>query len=329
MLKFFQLCSIVTVLGFGSLFANSHPAPGHLEVSADFIYLKPSVDDSYFVIKSPTGVSLPFFLAGERINNDFDFEPGFRVGGAYALCDCNREFQIYYTRLDSNQHKLVSGEFLYATTGCAACAEQFFNYTGTASSKLDCLYQRVDANYAQQVFNCCGLDLYVQLGLEYADIHFTETFQYIRTVPETGLPTEGTVHHNLKTWGVGPQLGFALDYDLYQCATSYLPGTLSLNIVSSGSLLVGETKFHLTDRNLDINNKDTWRVVPALHAKIGLNYETCISCYSTSLEIGYEFNSYFRSLTRVAAPDPNSVVSYNNFNNFDTQGLYVSAIMRF
>lgn len=325
MYKLFRFCTFLMTLSLGSLFANSHPAPGEWELSADYLFLKPTFDDTYFVIKSPQTTTFP---NGRRENNDFDFESGFRVGAKYALCDCASEAEISYTWLGASEKKVVSGDFLWGTIGRADFASAFENYTGSAGSKLHLLYQRLDALYSQEIYNCCGLDFYLQFGLETAYLRLNEQYEYLN------VTTLGEIDQRSKTWGVGPQLGIALDYELCEC-TCFLPGTLSLNVVSSGSILASETSTN--ERNilagtslLNVSDRNTWRTIPAFHSRVGLNYDVPYSCFDINFEIGYEFSSYLRALSRVSFPDDVADgLASTNYYNFDVQGLYVSASVRF
>lgn len=324
MLKHFRLCTALFALSAGTLMANNHPSPGSWGITGEYLYLRPSVDETNFVISSPTTSEFP---TGKREHNDFQFHSGYRVGGAYGFCECPSELQIEYTHLSAKDSKTVNGDFLWGTLGHANFASNFENFAGSASSRLNVLYQRVDANYAQSVFNCCGLDLYAQFGLEYASLRFREHFAYQSTIL-------GTIHQRSKMWGIGPQLGFEFDYELYQF-TDCLPGSLSLNVLSTGSLLVSKTRAR--EHNvlgettfLDVHDHHTKRIIPALHTRIGLNYSTCISGFGALLEVGYEFSSYFRALSRTTFPDDVATgLSSTNYYNFDIQGLYVDAMITF
>lgn len=80
---FRQLRYIIATLtlGIGSLSASICSCPGEWEIKGEFLYLRPSVDDTYFVIQG-TGVET------RRRNNDFTFHPGFRVDGTYIFGLC-------------------------------------------------------------------------------------------------------------------------------------------------------------------------------------------------------------------------------------------------
>lgn len=327
MQKFFRFLSLSFLLG-GSLLAYTHPCPGGWAFDAEYLLLFPTVDDTYFVFDSPVTTDFP---NGTRENNDFDFQSGFRVGGAYAFCDCGLEVQGYYTRLRATESKTVSGSHLWATIGRPDLVSNFEDYAGSASSDLDLLYQRADGFFAKKIFCCCGWDFYVEGGIEYAFIRLREEIGYRNDEEDVGV-----IFQKSRTWGIGPQFGFELDYAICQCSFC-CPGTLSLVGASSGSILSSKTQDKaqnlLNDEFADgVNFEDrhTWRLIPAWHARVGLNYAMCFSCLNASLEVGYEFNTYIRALSRVEFPDDTADgLSFTNYINFDIQGLYVAANITF
>jgi hypothetical protein len=293
-------------------------------VGADFLYLLPSVDDTYFVFDSPESTIFP---NGKRENNDFHFHPGFRVSAAYSACG-DQWIQLDYAMLQVKRSKTVQGDFLWATIGRSSLTSSFENYPGSASSRLDLLYQRADAFLVQQTLTCGGMDVSLKAGLEYAFLRLNEDFAYQR------VAVLGEISQRSKTWGIGPEIGFGLDYAIDSYG-GLLPGNLSLAVQASGSILSSQT----TMRNfnalggvavLNEHDKNTWRVVPALHARIGLNYGSCLSWGDASIEVGYEFNTYFRGLSRLIFPDDVADgLCFNEYYNFDVQGLYVCAGLKF
>jgi hypothetical protein len=336
MLKFFKNSMLLLALSAGSLaFAGHHPAPGQYAVSADFLFLKPSVDDTYFVLKGAAGNANP---NGQRANNDFDFEPGFRVGAVYALCDCNQAIEAHYSYLDANQNRTITGTGLWATVGHADLVSQFENFAGSASSRNHTLYQNADLSLSQQVYCSPCLDSYVKFGLEYAYFNFHEHHAFINaaTAPPATL---GEVARKSRAWGIGPQVGFDVDYDLYQNCYC-LPGTLSLCFGGSGGILAAESNTTVFSRTTAVGgaqttqvssgDETTWRLIPALHARVGLNYSTSFGCYDAAFGVGYEFTSYIRGVSRSIWPDDIADgFAHTSYYNYDLQGLYVSAQVAF
>lgn len=324
MLKGFRLSAMIMTLGFGSLFATSQPGPGEWKFTGEYILFKASVDDTYFVTQSPT----PGLPNGKTKNNDPDFQSGFRVAAEYGLCDCERSIQVDYLRLSSKQDKTVSGGFLWATVGSSPLVDGFQDYNGSAESNLNLLYERVDALLVQRSGCFCDVDVKFNIGLEYAFLRLQEDYAY------STRGTLGAVGQKSQTWGIGPQIGFGLDYCIGQLGC-WLPGNLSFNVLSSGSLLAAETC--VRERNsqdgvelLGVVDSSTWRIIPALHARLGFTYEDCCCWGDYELSAGYEFTSYLRGTARSIYSNPAAAGARSgNYYNFDLQGLYVSAAFKF
>lgn len=322
MLKQIRLLSTVLALSAGSLCAAGHPEPCNWEVSADFLYLLPTLDDTFFVINAGATSAFP---AGKREANDLHFHPGFRVGAAVGV-DEGRDFQVAYSRLEQTKDRTVtSGGGLYATMGLPALEPEFQNYAGSASSNIHLLYQRVDGLIAQQGFVYGDAQLFFNFGLEYAYLRLNEDITYVNTDGDIGL-----VDRHQKHWGLGPQAGIEVDYSF---ADTWL-GDLSLNVRTSGSLLTSRREnddYHVgADATLvDTNDDNVWRVIPAFHAQFGLAWDFCLPCGEANLEIGYEYHTYLRGFSRAIYPTLASGSSFNHYHNFDLQGLYVSASVGF
>lgn len=298
----------------------------NLTVSLSYLYLKPTTDDTFFVIKSPTETVDP---KGQRINSDLGFYSGFRASAQYEFCNCKKGLELSYTRLGCEGSKTVSGDFLWAIVGTADLVVSFENYKGTATAKTKLFYQRIDGLYNQQVFNNCGLDIALMFGLEAAELRLKQEYFY-----DDGTLL-GVTEDFSRVSGVGPQIGISFGYEIYRNSNSSCPKVLSFNVVSSGSLLVGicatEQENEVSGvKTTEVTDDKTWRFVEALHIRAGLNYEMSFSCFLAILEIGYEFNNYPRGQTMTAFTDNLAhALCYTTYYNFDLQGLYISASARF
>jgi hypothetical protein len=299
-------------------------------ITGEFLYLRPTIDDTAFVlIGAPNNNSNPI---GQKVCNQFDYEPGFRVGGFFSFCDNNRMVEAYYTRLTAKTTKTVNGTTLFALFGRADFASSFENYTGSARSVLDLTYQRVDVNFVQSIKNNCDFTYQFFAGIQWADFDFHEDYRYAVTTP---TPVAGLVRQKSSIWGVGPQVGLNLYFPVYTFC-GCMQGDLSFVAKSTLGLLAAEEK--ITSFNalpettviLNTNGCDNWRVIPNAQIRLGFEYEMDISCYHATFGVGYEFTSYFRGLTREVYPDDVADgLSYNNYYNFDFQGLYLSASVGF
>lgn len=311
----------------------SLPSPDHYRITGEFLYLLPTVDDTYFVLNSGSSTTFP---NGERENNDFSFSPAFRVGIEIAACDKKRELEAFYARLSTTQNSTIAGTNLWGTLGRPDLLRSFQNYTGTASSDLHLLYQNAEVNLSHQIANNYGTYLYVKPGVEFAYFRLHENYAYQITGGALG-----TIEEKSKTWGVGPQIALGLDCNLYQgnisCNTQH---ALSVTSSFAGGILMsrGATQhFQVLSGDtskagtmLDTHDEFTWKTIPALHARMGLNYLIQTTACGIALGVGYEFNTYIRALTRTSFPDDVADgLCTTDFYNFDVQGLYVSASISF
>ena len=335
MLKYFigAFCSFSTLL-----LANSHPAPGEWEVEGEYLFLKPAVDDTYFVIDTPSTVEIdsPTVLIGNEKNNNLDFNSGYRVGIAYTFCDCETEMALKYTQFNADHKRTIAGEYLSPTIGIEDFTYEMADYTGFAHSKVGVQYQRADGLFAQKMCECKGLDFRVVFGVEFADLNVHQHIQY---VPNSLVDSRYTSRVNQKsnTWGVGPEIGIDYNFALGQCFDC-MPDGLSFNVYSTGSLLIAESKskvhFHYSSSTTtypyEVSQEKSTRVIPAFHMGAALNYDLCMWDWDTSIGIGYEFNTYLNSLLKTT-----NIAYYgygltsSNYNNFSLQGLSVSLAIRF
>lgn len=341
-----QCTALIATLFTGTILATNHPAPNSWGISAEYLYLKPTLDDTNFVVQSTVIPPTPGFMAiGSDVDNEINYKSGFRVGLAYGFCECG-ELQALYSRLSTKQLKTVNGTVLSATRESTNLDGLFQYYSGSASSNLHLLYERLDVNFAQLAVDWCGLDLYFQFGLEGAYLNFIEDISYVSITP-TAL--SGFVNERSRTWGIGPQIGFEIDYCLVDFSER-TPGTISLTFLSSGSLLVGQNRLRFREVTstvgvlTDLTRGGNTMIIPALHSRIGLKYESWLSGFGDtaypnsfsllskfgfSLEVGYEFNSYFNSLSRLTLLNAEQFSLFTKLYNIDIQGFYASAMIAF
>lgn len=165
-------------------------------------------------------------------------------------------------------------------------------------------------------------------GAEFAYIRLNEDDFYLRS---QGFLEVG---QKSKIWGIGPQLGIEVDYNFWRLPCQ-CPGSFSLVASTSGSILASKAHQQFTSvvnavLIQDVDDEDTWRLIPAWHARLGVNYQACIFYYRASLEVGYEFHTYLRSFTRIGFPDNlETSLCYTNYCNFSMQGFYAAATLSF
>jgi hypothetical protein len=307
---------------------------GHgITLFGELLFLKPTFDDTYFAIASPSqGTASGPFQApptGQRVNDDFDFEPAFRIGAAYQLPKSDRRVELAYTRLQAEATESVSGNFLWATRGAPDFAFTFGpntgGYAGSASADIDTDYQRIDAHVALP-WRVSDLDVGLDLGLEWADFRVGEEYVYV----DNGLGAVGRVVAASRSWGVGPEAGLALGYEVRELLG--LPGAFSLRAGSSVGLLLGETHTRaVADRTLprffySVRDDDTSRVLTVIHARVGMGYQLPLADRITAaFGVGYQIDTHLNGLSRIEFPDDvGRGLASTDYYNFDLQGVYAS-----
>jgi len=272
---------------------------------------------------TPPTVPLP---EGKRENNDFRFKPGWRV----FACDYATGLEVRYTRLSATQRREITGSTLFATLGNPGTFVLFNSFSGSASSHLNFLYQRVEGIFQMQLGDGCSFDCDVFAGVQYASMRLREKVEYI-SATDTGI-----VKRKARSWGLGPQVGIDFYYPIPFCSCSCAGNDiLSVTALASGSLLASKAKHSYLDQatatpNFDVHDESTWRIVPTWNARVGLNYTLSFCCVGAALEVGYEFISYIRALQKTVFVNNDDVsFSFTDFYDFDAQGLYVLLVLKF
>lgn len=320
--KLFSLLLVIATLNLATTYAD---CCSKCWFSSDQLLLKPSVDDTYFVISAPATGAIP---TGTRIGNDSGLRWGVRAGTGHDCACCNRGFSLYYTHLRDEDVKSVDGSFLWATAGGADLLAQFENYTGTATSKINYLYHQTQMEMTQGL-HCRCVELTLRMGLEAAYIRLHEDYRYSITAGSTG-----EVHYHSSGWGLGPMVGTAMDYCICE-RKGACPTRWSLVARTSASLLSSHTGTHTFQTVngtpvVDVKDRKTWRLIPAWHGTFGLRYHTASSCCESSFELGCEVDSYSRAITRANfADDVADGMALNSYTNFDLQGIYLRSAIGF
>jgi hypothetical protein len=302
---------------------------GQPRVFGELLFLKPTLDDTYFAVVSPAQgppAPSPFGPSGQRVNDDFDYEPAFRIGAGYEFAESAREVELSYTRLDADASESVSGSFLWATRGTPdfnlAFGPNTGGYAGSASADIDAQYQRIDA-HVTQVWHLSDLELGLSFGFEWADFRVGEDYVYV----DTGSGLVGTVTAASRSWGIGPEVGLGLDYEI--CEPWEIPGAFSLRAGSSIGLLLSETHTRAGQRGVlpfTLQDDETSRVLTTIHARVGVGYEVPVADrIAATVGVGYQIDSHLRGLTRMEfVDDVGRGLVTTDYYDFDLQGVYAT-----
>jgi len=295
-----------------SLFGASYPGAGQFELSGELIYFKPQIDQPFYVFSSNSATN----FTGERFENDITFSPGFRVELAYGFCDCYDDISLRYTFLDADSTRTITGSRLVLTNLVAD------SFDGSIENDLDIQYQAADLLYGHHF--CCSpmFEFAVRGGLHFAYLD-VENKSIVR-------PDNFRVLDDTTSYGIGPQAGIQGGYR-FACMPC-----LSFNGSVHGGLLANhhDVRLKRVENNgqepTNVKDEEIWRVVPFNDIRTGLSYDFCFCSCGFSLEIGYEFLVYWKSVYNIrvepVGTDPTSVSIYSDIS---FHGPYLNLAVRF
>ena len=290
-------------------------------VSAEYLFLKPSVDDPYFVISGvANGDNVP---NGKKIKNDFGFHSGWRLRGRYHFCDSCFSFDGSYLQLNAQDRKTVQGSALWGTSGPPFLLNTVQNEPGTASSENTLFYQRVDTLFSQSV-NLSSFAFTFFEGVELAHLSLQQKTDFAL------VAVAGEVNNRSRVWGVGPQFGVEGEYELFWSAC----GVTRLKGVATGSLLVASSKQNVkvtqSSVSWSVQDEAVWRMIPAVHARLGVDYTTCICRMPAAIEIGCQFDFYHKALGKEVFTDSTARgAAFVDYLDVSLQGFYASLSIGF
>lgn len=309
---------------------------GGLTVSGELLYLKPSVEQSSYVITSSENVfNGEFFPNGKRHLNSPDYKPGFRVDALYTPCESTIGYDFRFTYFDASYANSTRGNFLFDTIGSpgdgAQAPEDTF-YNGKAKVHDHFKFYTIDAALHRFNFDSCADSLTVLLGLQYANIKYNRH-----------ASSEGSFHdhadlrevsNSLKTssrlWGVGPLFGIDYTYNLTSSDCCY--GEFKLKTNLRGIILCSNSHANFSYDTLrtantagvHYNNDQSWHVNPGFDAKLGAGYDFCFCGFNTAIELGYEWIWYNNAINTITGYDVAFAGdSLDVYNNFSVHGPYL------
>jgi hypothetical protein len=297
------------------------PAAGVPNLFAELLIVRPTIDDTAFVLRSPSSTTFP---NGTRESDEFDYEAGFRIGAGYEIAESGRKVELSYSRLEADATETINGDFLWATVGNPDFAGSFTNYAGSAAARIDADYQRIDLHVTQP-WRVAGAELGLEFGLEWADFRVGERYVFVNdTAPNTGVVSAAS-----RSWGIGPEIGLGLGFEI--CHACGIPGAFSLAAGSSIALLLTDTNTRASTVSsgapaLSVRDEETSRVIPAIHARAGFTYAVPVAEHvAATASVGYQIDTYLNGLTRAAfVDDVAPSLSATHEYDFDLHGIYAS-----
>lgn len=311
---------------------------GNFQQRVEFLYFKPSMDQSYYAISSSDNTftvddNENFFPNGKRFNNDPSFQPAFRLEEIFCFCSGNAlDFRFaYFSSCHTNS---VSGPFLFDTVGFpgdGAQRPEDTSYNGTARYKEQFNYYGVDGTFNRLTLNCFQESLFFLFGLHFAYLNSGERASSRGTSinDEMTVAVANRFKRNSHFWGLGPQFGLDYRYFLPYCPCCE-KNLLSIRANARVALLASYTWADLHyfssqtgPQGVNLDNQPLWRINPCADVKVGLSCEHAFRCWNMTFEIGYEFIWYSNAIDSITGYDvAYAGDSLDLFSNFNLQGPY-------
>lgn len=332
------LCFSAT-LGLGQAYTPAIRNPGDLSILGEWIFFSPNSESRTFGAFQNGPLGGP----GQRFANRFDdFYSGYRVGAAYAFCECNRFFSFLWTSLSADNERTVTSPGITNTLfpGNLPPSLLALSPVGRAFQYHKFAYHSAQATFGQKVIcnPCLNLDIFE--GLHYAWLSSRDRFFYSNASTGSSVAVKG--FNNF--WGFGPEVGLHAAVPVWN--------KLSFTSTCSAALLAGkpDTNYIATAIALGVpvagaqalTSERAWRVVPFANVSVGLSYDFCLprlwECvqrlfrrgFKGSVELGYEGLAYFNGLTEIRSVDDlDSGNVLDVYRNVTMHGPYLRATISF
>jgi hypothetical protein len=201
-----------------------------------------------------------------------DYHWGFRIFAGYEASDACGFLELDWTHLKGTDTNFVQGAQILI--GNIPSSE--------TRAREHLRYNRINFRGGYSLYRGCDVSFQMFAGLRYTDI---DSNHHLRTEPA------GDVVESSSFWGVGAEVGVAIEYGLG--CNVYLLGHLA------GSAAVGRREAHQQSVESQPRVTRTTSVptrtqcVPGIDMRLGIGRLTQCGCLTLFGEIGYEFHHYF------------------------------------
>lgn len=300
---------------------QARPEAGSWEVGAEFIYWKTLLEDTSYSVNSSNGI-LP---NGSRLHNKYDYEPGWRLEGAYTCCDDSNDVRLRWTHLNGHDNAGTSNPFVLATQG--SNVDQFTSAT-QAHSNARVRFDSLELLFGEILFCREHWDINGQIGLQYANYNYTHDTEYL-----SGVNVFQASNRN-KVWGFGPEVSFDFNYYLEPSCWCSLPFTVTGRFTSALLISRSRPSTSTLDSRLtvapvtpiQVDGQRLTRLIPMWDFRLGLGYDHVFcDCYQTHWELGWELLTYHRGIHTVrfyGAEGNDSGKSFDHFTDLSYSGPY-------
>lgn len=323
------LAALCPLVGYASNYCDNDNCCDCAAIGVEYVFLKPSVYDPAFVIppvpeeEDPNSAS----ARGRLYKNLWPYHSGVRVKGAYNLPCAQADLygEGLYLR-DSETRKVTFTEpnLGLATKGTPDLVNNFDQDVDMATSQLRYRLWSAKGGIRYCFDTCCPLLASARVSVKYVHISMREKIEYQSIVDQE----KAVVDYNTHSWGVGPEIGFDVGYQILSCLAIVTRGSYALlagrlSADSSTSLILTDTSI-VDDRYFAQDDKMSI-VIPFCELKLGFNYTFATNCVCANLEVGYNFLHYDNVLARIRwLDDVADGLLMDQYSPFMAHGLYVS-----
>lgn len=289
-------------------------------IFGDFLYLSPRGADVAYATASMGSYANSNPVAPSEMA-DPTYQPGFRVGGAYAL-DCMSSIVGTYWWYDSGNNGTAT---LPGTAGTFFRPETLrvdpnvdFGTTLDVGTRYDVRFQMADLEHRKVL---CGDECHVinrVVGVRYANLRQDFNANY-------GINHLANVDTQIDFYGVGPRFGLAGEW-ASKCGFYYY-GEGFVNILA-GQIVADYNQRDNQALQIARAGISQDRFVPTLEMEMGLGWKN--RCGNIHLRAGYYMNHWFNVITTprfIDGVQANQIDHLSNTLSFD--GLTARAEVRF
>lgn len=283
---------------------------GYVEyaVEAEWIFFRPSVN-SILVQQSLAGPPLTAGISSTNKVSAFDFASGWRAGFNWESCNQCSGINFRWTQLHTDNHATYLGSDATPLDFAGGIA-----ITEPLTERKRFSYHALEGLYYHNVCHCNCFNLEILAGAQYAWLVKRDRY--------TGATT--LYKQNSHTWGVGPEAGLDLKWNVWGPFALVGRGTCALlasrQHASSIINISGISSFPAGGAATD----PLWSVIPTFDLRFGISYMATFCYFNFYVEAGYEALIYNNALVGA-----NQGTFAQDAADATMQGPYISARIPF
>ncbi|WP_254509970.1 Lpg1974 family pore-forming outer membrane protein [Anatilimnocola floriformis] len=257
-------------------------------VFGEFLYLRARDAETAYasIIDGPIVAGAPGLQAGRTGVLDYDYQPGFRIGGGFTLDNCN-QIQVMYSQLDATSNDTITtaapdvirGLVLHPNSANAGA--NFLDANANGELRFNIL----DIAYRGLLASCSDYEVGYLVG-----VRSTRLEQYFQA-NFNNVGTE-TVTSNVDFDGVG--MRFGMDFERYGRNRQWFVYGKGYASLIGGRFQADYLQSSQADPVVATTSWEAGRVVTMLDLETGLGWQSCSG--NIRLSVGYLYSGWFNTI---------------------------------